>query len=204
MNLRSEIYFPSLRFLKVKSVGKSKEFDARNTPYYWMSNKGKGIQAQYLDVYKIVSFCDFDFSLFPFETLYCNITFRSSQSSDSYVSLKKPELYFAYQNEEFDSVPIETNLPFQIWAKSLDPFLLKDGIYDYSTTGIDFTIRRNKLGLLISRFYGPMAIFSALAMLSYNINPDVVLIQIHIHICIRIHRILMIFFFTRFQEEWVW
>ena len=173
-NLRSELYFPSLRFLKVKSVGKSTEFDARNTPYFWMSNKGNGIQAQYLDVYKIVSFCDFDFSSFPFETLYCNITFRSSQSSDSYVSLKKPELYFAYQNEEFDPVPIKTNLPFEITAKALDEFLLQDGRSDFSATGFTFTITRNKLGLLISRFYGPMAIFAILAILSYNINPEVV------------------------------
>ena len=175
IDLRTELYFPSLRFLKVKSVEKSKEFDSRNAPYYWFSNQRKGIQAEYYDVYKITSFCNFDFSLYPFDTLHCNITFRSSQSSATYLSLIKPKLFFAYQNEEFDLVSIETNLPFQIWAKSLEPFLLKDGIYDFSTTGIAFSMKRNKLGLLISRFYGPTAIFAILAMLSFNINPDVVL-----------------------------
>ena len=46
--------------------------------------------------------------------------------------------------------------------------------------GVKFILKRNDLGLLMSRFYGPMACFAVLAMLSYNINIDVVNISFYL------------------------
>ena len=172
--IRPLIFFPGLKFPNVKSIEKATDFDERNLSYYWFQDIPPGIQAEYREVYKVVAYCDFEFSSFPFETLLCNVTYRSSQSSSKWTSLMKPEMYVAYDSEEMDIAPVKANLPFEIWAKKLDPFYVSDGGLKYSSTGISFTIRRNNLGLLISRFYGPMAIFAMLSMLSYNINVEVV------------------------------
>ena len=68
-------------------------------------------------------------------------------------------------------------MPFEIFAESIDPFVIEDNGYNYSSTGVRFYFKRKKLGLLIGSFYGPMAVFAALSMLSYNINVDAVSIN---------------------------
>ena len=67
-----------------------------------------------------------------------------------------------------------------ITAKAIELFTLDDSGIIYSATGVKFILKRNDLGLLMSRFYGPMACFAVLAMLSYNINIDVVNISFHL------------------------
>ena len=72
LKYRHEIFFPTLKFLDIKSLIIDKDVDARNTPYYWMKKKTNGIEAHYQEVYKITAYCDFDFLDFPFEMLQCN------------------------------------------------------------------------------------------------------------------------------------
>ena len=70
--------------------------------------------------------------------------------------------------------PQVKNVPFEMFAESIDPFVIEDNGYNYSSTGVRFYFKRKNLGLLIGSFYGPMAVFAALSMLSYNINVDAV------------------------------
>ena len=163
------------------------DFDARPTTYYWLQNRRTfeipevGVQAEYRDDFKIVSFCNFDFTHFPFETLICNVTYRLYDLSILYYNFKsKPEIYFGFDNKKQDLIPIETNIPYDITAKAIELFTLDDSGIIYSATGVKFILKRNDLGLLMSRFYGPMACFAVLAMLSYNINIDVVNISFHL------------------------
>ena len=127
-------------------------------------------------MYKLVAYCDFEFSSFPFETHTCNLTYRISQVRVSKTSLKIPKLHIGYGNE-MDIAEVKSNLPFEIWVKKLDPFVVSDDGYEYSSTGIVFEFKRNNLGSLISRFFGPMAVFAMLSILSYNINVEVVRIN---------------------------
>ena len=139
------------------------------------------MQAEYRDDFKIVSFCNFDFAHFPFETLICNVTYRLYDLSILYYKFKsRPEIYFGFDNKKQDLIPIETNLPYDISAKAIELFTLDDSGTVYSATGVKFVLKRNDLGLLMSRFYGPMACFAILAMLSYNINIDVVNISFYL------------------------
>ena len=149
-------------------------FDAKETAYYWLRNMSTGVQAEYRDGYKIVSYCDFHFSDFPFELLNCNVTFQMSGSADYKATLMMPIVYFSYSNNDIRSKPIETNLPFEIIVETIQPWVVKELEFSYSVTGITLRLQRNDLGLLKSHFYGPMFIFSLLSMLSYNIPIEMV------------------------------
>ena len=180
---RPQIFFPSLKFLNIKSIASNKDLDARNSGYYWFVNETNGIRGEYKNLYKITSYCDFNFISFPFETLKCDMIFRSSQSSSKWTSLLKPELYSGYINKDKDIVAVNTSLPYEIWAGKIEPFLILIGASNYSTTGISFQMKRNDLGMLVSQFYGPTAIFTILSMLSYNIDVGMVslLIDVYLH-----------------------
>ena len=92
----------------------------------------------------------------------------------SYITLSKPSIYFNFNNDKLTRIKIGTNLPYDIYAEATDPFILDDLGYQYAATGITFLLTRNNLGLLISRFYAPMASFAILATLSFNIHIDAV------------------------------
>ena len=175
---RSEIFFPKLKFQGVKSIEKALEFDARTSSYYWLQDmvpsNGIGIQAEYRDDYKIVTYCDFEFSSFPFESLSCQVTYRLSDLTVGYITLSKPLIYFNFNNDQLKGIKIGTNLPYDIYAEATDPFTLDDLGYLYAATGVTFHLTRNNLGLLTSRFYAPMASFAILAILSFNIHIDAV------------------------------
>ena len=167
---RPQIFFPSLKFLNIKSIVKNKDMDARNSGYYWFVKEDIGIRAEYKNLYKITSYCDFNFISFPFENLKCDMIFRSSQSSSKWTSLLKPQLFSGYINTDKNTVLVNTSLPYEILAGKIDPFLMLIGGSNYSATGISFRMKRNDLGMLVSQFYGPTAIFTILSMLSYNID----------------------------------
>ena len=91
--------------------------------------------------------------------------------------LEKPNITFRF-SEEFSNdgkIPIQIqNVPFYMYAESIEPYEIEDSGYLYSATGISFTFERSQLGLLIGSFYGPLAVFAFLASLSYNISYDLV------------------------------
>ena len=91
----------------------------------------------------------------------------------------KPTVIYMNNYKKFESnensIPIESeNVPFEMTAESIMPFLIEKNGLNYSYTGLRIDFKRNTLGLLIGRFYGPTAIFSAFSILSYNINIDMV------------------------------
>ena len=133
-----------------------------------------GIQAEYRDDYKIVTYCDFEFSSFPFESLSCKVTYRLSVLTVGYITLSKPSIYFNFNNDEMTRIKIGTNLPYDIYAEATDPFILDDHGYLFPATGVTFHLTRNNLGSLLSGYYAPMASFAILAILSFNIHIDAV------------------------------
>ena len=69
----------------------------------------------------------------------------------------------------FERIP-----PFDVMVQSVKPYHQFIHGYNHSTTGIKLTFNRNSLGLLPGKFYGPMAIFALLSMLSYSIAEEMV------------------------------
>ena len=65
-------------------------------------------------------------------------------------------------------------LPFKITLESLEPFEKDVDGYNFSHVGMRIHLQRNNLGLLLGGFYAPMGLFSALSLISYTIDPDIV------------------------------
>ena len=55
---RPQIFFPSLKFLNIKSIVKNKDMDARNSGYYWFVKEDFGIRAEYIMRCRVVLYCN--------------------------------------------------------------------------------------------------------------------------------------------------
>ena len=180
MEFRPKLYSPALKFQNVKFIGKTQQFNARVYSYYWFKNLTDAMQIEFRDDYQAISFCRFDYSNFPFETLYCNVTFVCSSNDNEHVLLGLPNIRFVDDRKPMAEVHIQSNLPYDITAKSIDPFNFEDQGLLYSATGIQFIMKRNDLGLLMLQFYCPMAVFAILSLLSFTIHIEAVR-KIHLH-----------------------
>ena len=106
----------------------------------------------------------------------CEILVGSGTNYIGVQKIKKPTVIHKKFASNKNSIPIKSkNVPFDMKAESITPFPHLSNGYNYSYTGVRISMKRNTLGLLLGRFYGPTAVFSALSLLSYNINMDMVL-----------------------------
>ena len=114
--------------------------------------------------------------MFPFDSHTCDVTVRSA-ASIKLLELLKPFVSYKKSASKEDSIQIKSEkVPFEMEAKSISPYIIElDNGYNYSYAGVRIYFKRNSFGLLVSRFYAPTATFSALSILSYNIDIDKVL-----------------------------
>ena len=174
MDFRPKLYSPALKFQNVKFIGKTQQFNARVYSYYWFKNLTDGMQIEFRDDYQVIWFCRFDYTNFPFEALYCNVTFVCSSNDNEHVLLGLPNIRFVDDKKSMAKVNVNSNLPYDITAKSINPFNFEDQGLLYSATGIQFVMERNELGLLMLQFYCPMAVFAILSLLSFSIHIEAV------------------------------
>ena len=174
--MKGYLYFPKLLFDNAKSIEKSKSFGARSSQYYWMAKNYEKYDFEYYERIKLTSYCQFEFSTFPFDAHDCEVTVGSGIGSIGLLKISKPTIIYKKFASKENSIKIESkNVPFEMKAESINPFLIEMNGYNYSYTGVRISFKRNALGLLIGRFYGPTAIFSALSILSYNIDTSMVM-----------------------------
>ena len=121
---------------------------------------------EYKELLKIELFCNFDFDNFPFDSHDCDLFFGSNYLSNNYVKLQPPKI----GNSEF----FETDLPFEIRIQELEAFNINIVGYNYSHSGCKLHLKRNTIGPIVAKFYGPIALFSTLSLMSFSINPKVV------------------------------
>ena len=152
---------------------KQKSYGAQSSEYYWMAKNYEKYDFEYYERLRITSYCSFEFSTFPFDAHNCELAVGSVLYSTFYTRISKPTVIYGNFSSKEKSIPIESkNVPFEMKAESITPFTIETNGYKYSYTGVRITFKRNTLGLLIGRFYGPTATFSAFSILSYNINMD--------------------------------
>ena len=172
--MKEKLFFPKSLFRNIKSIEKQKSYGAESTEHYWMAKNHEKYDFEYYETLKITSYCLFEFSTFPFDTNNCDLTVGSS-SPMKYIQNSKPTVFYEKFSSKEKSIPIESkHVPFEMKAESITPFTIEKYGRKYLYTGVRITFKRNTLGLLIGRFYGPTAIFAAFSILSYNINMDMV------------------------------
>ena len=153
-----------------------KEYSPTGDTYYWFQNSTR--RFEYSLIMKVKIYCHFDFSDFPFDEHECHFTFNSRLSTNL-VKLTPPMIHHKGKNTTTKGgLEVESKrLPFTTKLTSLKSFPLVDesnGFF-YEATGMKIHFSRKSLGVLTGTFYGPTAIFAVLSMISFQINPNVVL-----------------------------
>ena len=173
--MKGHLYFPKLFFRNAKSVEKQRSYGARSSEYYWLAKNHEKYDFEYYEILKVTSYCHFEFSTFPFDTHECDLVVGSALLSENQLRIAKPTITYNKTKSSQNVTIISKNVPFEMSAKSIAPFLIEmKNNYYYSHSGLRISFKRNNLGLLMGGFYGPTAAFSAVSLLSYNINIDMV------------------------------
>ena len=172
--MKDKLFFPKSLFRNIKSIEKQKSYGAQSSEHYWMAKNYEKYDFEYYETLKITSYCLFEFSSFPFDTNDCDLLVGSSGPMQ-YIRNLEPTIFYGNLSSKVKSIPIESKyVPFEMKAESITPFAIEKYGHKYLYSGVRITFKRNTLGLLIGRFYGPTAIFAAFSILSYNINMDMV------------------------------
>ena len=178
--MKGNLYFPKLLFHNVKSVEKQISYGGRSTEYYWMAKNYEKYDFEYFEIFQVTAYCEFDFSKFPFDDHKCGLMVGSGIGPQSLLRVSKPTIIYKEYKSKEDFISIESkNVPLKMKAKSITPFFIEMNGYNYSYSGVNIFFERHKLGLLISGFYGPTSIISALSILSYNIDIEKVILCIN-------------------------
>ena len=179
------VFHPKLKFQNVKAMEQLKEYSPIDDNYYWFQNSTG--RFEYSMILRAKIFCPFDFSDFPFDEHECNFTFNARLST-GLIKLTPPMILHKGKTTFYgqDDLEVESKrLPFITKLTGLNSFSLVDETngYPYDATGMKIHFSRKSLGILTGTFYGPTAIFAVLSMISFQINPNVVLFNIYFFKC---------------------
>lgn len=174
------IFFPRLKIQRAEDIQTQINYGPNERKHFWYKHPS---QLEYKETLKVTLYCSFDFSSFPFDQHECSLNFGAFDVAYSKLVLNPPIVNQEDKSVKLGDAPMTlTNergyLPFDIQMTSKDRFQINDqsGV-KYSYVGVKFYFRRNKLGLLMGSYYGPMIIFSLLTLISFFINPEVVRYQ---------------------------
>ena len=138
-----------------------------------------GNDLEYGEEFQLTFPCRFHLSKFPFDSHECSIYFGDGRYSTdelrfNVVTINDPINGLCYNESSVPLVLEDLALPFRIELEVL-PTKEKDYGYNVFQTGILIRIKRESLGLLLSGYYYPTTSFAVLSMMSFLINPDVVI-----------------------------
>ena len=133
----------------------------------------------YVENLQLTFACPFYFTNFPFDKHECHLEYGSSLEDHSkYVVLNSAMI--SYKNVKIvvgdDPITISNSpLPFEFQLESLPVFFKNDTMgHSYYFTGMNMTLNRNTVGLLLTSYYFPTSSYALLSVVSFLINPDVV------------------------------
>ena len=90
--IEGDLFFPKISFENLKSLEKQLQYGVRSQEYYWMNSLDLNRHFEYYEIFKINSYCNFNFSKFPFDYHECNVIFGSSAVSELFIKFVKPTL----------------------------------------------------------------------------------------------------------------
>ena len=168
------MYFPTLQVSNAKEITRTRKYGPQDADYFWFLYPHN---FEYQQALKVVIYCTFDFSSFPFDSHDCDFNFGASTSYDTVLKLNETILRYKDVKKMHGEGPIyftPTRLPFFVSLEGLKEHRFFQAGYYYSFVGMRITLTRNNFGLLVGGYYGPTLIFSLLSLVSFSINPDIV------------------------------
>ena len=166
-----------MKFRNVKSIEQQIEFSPNPaSTFHWFIPPH---MIEYQKILKLKIYCPFHFGDFPFDQHKCNFTFgytgNDNRTGELLPSIIRHEGQRSLLGQEGLKMTTLESMPFDITLTSLEPHLRRsDGFY-YSYAGVNIHSSRNTLGVLLGGFYLPTSIFAILSLISFNIDPDIVI-----------------------------
>ena len=151
--------------------------------YYIFNNDDADEKMSMSEIMRVTVYCDFDFSYFPFDQQYCNLSLFDPVHSKNWVFVNETEFLcikgICKREKEWMMLQNQNKIPYLIRMKNIgtSDHTFGDSLFYYfpwSISTIRFSLQRNSLGLLVGSFYFPTGLFAFLSMGSYIINPEMV------------------------------
>ena len=172
-------WHPRFKFENILDYKQIKGYGGSATSYLYLYGK-QSHYLEYVDEFQLTVSCYFHFKKFPFDFHECPIRFGTHLFSTKKLTFNETTVFHGNAKTVEGNKSILINglsLPFEFELEAL-PIKQKvrsDGSLNYSFPGIFIKMKRNSYGQLLSGYYYPTASFALLSMLSFLINPDVVI-----------------------------
>ena len=169
-----DLFFPKLKIRNAKEITIQPGYGPTDTHYFWFQYPH---HLEYKETLKVTVYCSLNFEMYPFDSHQCVFSFGASDNAVYNLKLK-PSLVL-YEDMTTGSgitrLKIDNSrLNFDVYLKSIEPYTLLDTGYYYSHAGIEVDFKRKGIGLLMGSFFGPLAIFKILSLISFHIKADMV------------------------------
>ena len=167
---RKNIWTPTLYLGNAEHIQKSGSFGEESLIYLWYRSSTH--MMHYSEIFKANVQCGMSFENFPFDSHTCPLTcFNPEKALRSLEFL--PPLLENRKGEALKNLQIENHgLNFDITVKSVAAGVTEIRGYSYSTTGLLFMFRRNKVSTIITGYYLPSGMYSFLSGLSFSIPKE--------------------------------
>ena len=173
------VFHPRFKFENILDYKQIKGYGGSATSsLYLYGNQSHYLE--YVDEFQLTVSCYFRFKKFPFDFHECPIRFGTRLFSTKVLTINETTVFYGDTKTVERNKPILINglsLPFEFELEAL-PIKQKvsfDGSLNYSFPGILIKMKRNSYGQLLSGYFYPTASFALLSMLSFLIQPDVVI-----------------------------
>ena len=170
----NEIRRPSLMFLNAFEVQKMSLFGGDRFDYFWIYTKNQ-TNFEYAEYLQVKLGCDFGFNKYPFDSHDCDLKFFCPSYDEPMLQFKEIHLYdrrTGVQVPKNESLDLKNErIPFHAQIRNLldnEPVKIVD--YSYATAGIQFSLKRTDLALLMSGYFVPTGMFAVFSLLSFLIS----------------------------------
>ena len=86
-----QIYFPTLQIGNAKEITRTRKYGPQDDDYFWFLYPH---YFEYQQALKVVIYCTFDFTSFPFDSHVCDLNFGASTSYDTVLKLNETILRY--------------------------------------------------------------------------------------------------------------
>ena len=126
-------------------------------------------------------FCNFYFTNYPFDYHECRLEYGDDLYGTNGITLNTAKIVHGNSVTSLNQDPImirDSPFAYEFLLEPIPNFEKKyEGYGNYSYTGMNFKMRRNSLGQLLSGYYYPTGSFAILSLISFLIPPDQVSIS---------------------------
>ena len=172
------IWQPKIKFENLLKFEQTKFYGDAALYNFWILGNESHWNMEYGEEFQLTVPCRFHLNKFPFDSHECLIYFLDQRYATFELSINDIEINYdkSWTNVSQDPLILDDlALPFGFDLEALPIKEKYYGGYNVSMAGILIRIKRDTLGLLLSGYYYPTTSFALLSMMSFLINPDLVI-----------------------------